>query len=127
MNKGTVSHRSASIRLSKLLELSMAQDFHLAKRHYDIALETNVEAYLPVTLSLFRLHARSIWYILTGRDGGRLWSRDADHGKLCVSDILLERHPSISQSSLIKTPRGRNWRKALASAVAQHPASQTKI
>ncbi len=60
-------------------------------------METNVEAYLPVTLSLFRLHARSIWYILTGRDGVRsLWSRDADHGKLCVSDILLERHPSIS-------------------------------
>ncbi|KAF8270495.1 hypothetical protein EI94DRAFT_775294 [Lactarius quietus] len=57
------------------------QDFHLAKRHYDIALETNVEAYLPVTLSLFRLHARSLWYILTGREGGlSLWSReDIDH------------------------------------------------
>ncbi len=83
MNKGTVSHRSASIRLSKLLELSMAQDFHLAKRHYDIALETNVEAYLPVALSLFRLHARSLWHTLTGRKGGlSLWSsKKIDSGK----------------------------------------------
>ncbi|KAH9174932.1 HCP-like protein [Lactarius sanguifluus] len=57
------------------------QDFHLAKRHYDIALETNVEAYLPVTLSLFRLHARSLWHTLTGREGGlSLWSKDdPDH------------------------------------------------
>ncbi|KAI0002186.1 HCP-like protein [Russula compacta] len=53
------------------------QDFHLAKRHYDIALETNVEAYLPVTLSLFRLHARSLWHTLTGREGGlSIWSNN---------------------------------------------------
>ncbi|KAI0272118.1 hypothetical protein BGY98DRAFT_1002630 [Russula aff. rugulosa BPL654] len=51
------------------------QDFHLAKRHYDIALETNVEAYLPVMLSLFRLHTHSLWYTLIGREGGlSLWS-----------------------------------------------------
>jgi len=51
------------------------QDFHLAKRHYDTALETNLEAYLPVTLSLFRLHARSLWHTLTGGEGGlSLWS-----------------------------------------------------
>jgi len=51
------------------------QDFHLAKRHYDFALDTNMEAYLPVTLSLFRLHARSLWHTLTGREGGlSLWS-----------------------------------------------------
>ncbi|KAI0302368.1 hypothetical protein B0F90DRAFT_1809833 [Multifurca ochricompacta] len=55
------------------------QDFHLAKRHYDVALETNVEAYLPATLSLFRLHARSLWHTLTGREGGlTLWSNDDD-------------------------------------------------
>ena len=61
----------------------MAQDFHLAKRHYDIALETNVEAYLPVMLSLFRLHARSLWHTLTGGDGGlSLWSKKTDDGKL---------------------------------------------
>jgi len=48
----------------------MAQDFHLAKRHYDFALGTNIEVYLPITLSLFRLHARSLWHTLTGRGGG---------------------------------------------------------
>ncbi|KAI0000900.1 hypothetical protein BJV77DRAFT_1057826 [Russula vinacea] len=51
------------------------QDFYLAKRHYDIALETNVEAYLPVMLSLFRLHARSLWHTFTGGESGlSLWS-----------------------------------------------------
>lgn len=37
------------------------QDFHLAKRYYDTAVETNVEAYLPVTLSLIKLHIRAAW------------------------------------------------------------------
>lgn len=31
-----------------------------------MALETNHEAYLPVTLSLVKLYARSVWHILTG-------------------------------------------------------------
>ena len=47
----------------------MAQDFHLAMRHYDFALGTNIEAHLPVTLSLFRLHACSLSHTLTGRGG----------------------------------------------------------
>ncbi|KAJ9474507.1 ERAD-associated E3 ubiquitin-protein ligase component HRD3 [Pseudozyma hubeiensis] len=37
------------------------QDFHLAKRYYDTAVETNVEAYLPVALSLVKLHVRAVW------------------------------------------------------------------
>ncbi|TKY88677.1 hypothetical protein EX895_002308 [Sporisorium graminicola] len=37
------------------------QDFHLAKRYYDTAVETNVEAYLPVALSLVKLHIRAVW------------------------------------------------------------------
>lgn len=41
------------------------QDFHLAKRYYDLALETNEEAYLPVTLSLFKLRLRSAWNSFT--------------------------------------------------------------
>ncbi|CCU81501.1 ubiquitin-protein ligase Sel1/Ubx2 [Blumeria hordei DH14] len=41
------------------------QDFHLAKRYYDLALETNEEAYLPVTLSLLKLRIRSAWNTLT--------------------------------------------------------------
>lgn len=45
--------------------VGLTQDFHLAKRFYDQALETNEEAYLPVTLSLFKLRLRSAWNTLT--------------------------------------------------------------
>ena len=45
--------------------VGIEQDFHLAKRLYDLALETNKEAYLPVKLSLFRLHWRSWWNDIT--------------------------------------------------------------
>ncbi|KAI9047494.1 hypothetical protein LZ554_008211 [Drepanopeziza brunnea f. sp. 'monogermtubi'] len=45
--------------------VGLTQDFHLAKRYYDLALETNEEAYLPVTLSLFKLRLRSAWNTLT--------------------------------------------------------------
>ncbi|WVR04491.1 hypothetical protein IAU60_001495 [Kwoniella sp. DSM 27419] len=37
------------------------RDWHLAKRFYDLAKETNTEAYLPVTLSLIKLYLRSWW------------------------------------------------------------------
>ena len=47
-----------------------SQDFHLAKRNYDLALETNSEAYLPVTLSLIRLYARSLWHTICGGENG---------------------------------------------------------
>ncbi|KAI1487999.1 hypothetical protein F5X96DRAFT_647558 [Biscogniauxia mediterranea] len=45
--------------------VGLTQDFHLAKRYYDQALEANEEAYLPVTLSLFKLRARSAWNTFT--------------------------------------------------------------
>jgi len=45
--------------------IGLDQDFHLAKRYYDHALETNDEAYLPVTLSLLKLRLRSAWNTLT--------------------------------------------------------------
>jgi SEL1 protein len=45
--------------------VGLTQDFHLAKRFYDQALDTNVEAYLPVTLSLLKLRIRSAWNTLT--------------------------------------------------------------
>jgi hypothetical protein len=94
---GTVSHRLAPIRTYELLELSMAQDFHLAKRHYDIALETNVEAYLPVMLSLFRLHAHSLWHTLIGREGGlSLWSsKKIDSGRSYFFKTITRRYSWI--------------------------------
>ncbi|TGZ83532.1 HCP-like protein [Ascodesmis nigricans] len=45
--------------------IGMAQDFHLAKRFYDLAFETNHEAYLPVTLALLKLRVRSAWNTIT--------------------------------------------------------------
>jgi SEL1 protein len=45
--------------------VGLNQDYHLAKRYYDAALVTNEEAYLPVTLSLLKLRARSAWNSFT--------------------------------------------------------------
>jgi SEL1 protein len=58
--------------------VGLTQDFHLAKRYYDHALETNDEAYLPVTLSLFILRARSAWNTLTN---GKINSIHDEPGK----------------------------------------------
>ncbi|KAJ6589807.1 hypothetical protein DFH09DRAFT_1140159 [Mycena vulgaris] len=59
--------------------VGVPQDFHLAKRHYDLALETNGEASLPVYLSLFKLYVRSIWHTLMGGKGGlNIWTLDED-------------------------------------------------
>ncbi|KAJ9126930.1 hypothetical protein QFC24_001161 [Naganishia onofrii] len=41
--------------------LGVPQDWHLAKRFYDLCRQTNPEAYLPVTLCLLKLHLRS-WF-----------------------------------------------------------------
>lgn len=47
--------------------VGVSQDYHLAKRFYDLAIETNSEASLPVTLSLIKLYLRSIWgYLIHG-------------------------------------------------------------
>ena len=46
--------------------IGIEQDFHLAKRFYDQALETNAEAYLPVKLSLAKLRLRSWWNDVSG-------------------------------------------------------------
>lgn len=57
------------------------QDFHLAKRYYDMAMETNSEAYIPVMASLIKLYARSFWHTLTGGEGGlSIFSSEDDYG-----------------------------------------------
>jgi len=61
--------------------VGVPQDFHLAKRHYDLAYETNSEAYLPVVMSLVKLHARSVWHTLMGGSNGlSIWGDDSDEG-----------------------------------------------
>lgn len=54
-----------------------------------MALETNSEAYLPVVLSLIKLHVRSLWHTLKGgKNGLDLWDFEEDlqleHGKHAV-------------------------------------------
>jgi SEL1 protein len=44
------------------------RDFHLAKRYYDMAVEINSEAYLPVLLSLIRLHIKALWATVWKRE-----------------------------------------------------------
>ncbi|KAH8828214.1 hypothetical protein DL96DRAFT_1797951 [Flagelloscypha sp. PMI_526] len=50
--------------------VGVPQDFHLAKRNYDLALDANPDAYFPILLSLIKLYARSFWYTLNGGEGG---------------------------------------------------------
>ncbi|TRM69138.1 hypothetical protein BD626DRAFT_6549 [Schizophyllum amplum] len=62
--------------------VGVPQDFHLAKRHYDLAHETNSEAYVPVLLSLMKLYARSAWHSLNGNPGGlNLWEDEEEDGE----------------------------------------------
>src|SRR5205814_390034 len=57
--------------------IAVEQDFHMAKRYYDRALETNDEAYLPVKLSLIKLRIRSFWNSITN---GKVNSIQAEPG-----------------------------------------------
>lgn len=45
--------------------VGVEQDFHLAKRYYDMAASTNTEAALPVALSLIKLRIRSFYNKIT--------------------------------------------------------------
>ena len=55
------------------------QDFHLAKRYYDLAMETHAEAYLPGLVSLVKLYVKSIIHTLKGGTGGlSLWGDEED-------------------------------------------------
>jgi SEL1 protein len=64
------------------VQVFYCQDFHLAKRLYDLALydlalETNSEVCRPVILSFAKLYARSTWHTLMRGTGGlNIWSPD---------------------------------------------------
>ena len=85
--------------------IGVTQDFHLAKRYYDLSLETNPEAYLPVTMSLIKLHMRSLYRaVITG---------DIKSISLFVSsDADLEDAAEVEGSaSKGKTPWLWSWRR----------------
>lgn len=50
--------------------IGVAKDFHLAKRSYDQALNTEQDAYLPVKLSLIKMYAKYYWEWITGHEVG---------------------------------------------------------
>ena len=67
--------------------IGVEQDFHLAKRFYDQALETNQEAYLPVKMSLIKLRMRSFWNTITH---GKVNSIQPDPGRyLLLHNVIL--------------------------------------
>ena len=68
----------------------MAQDFHLAKRYYDQSLETNSEAYLPVTIALFKLRIRSWWNGVSGGKAKGINDAEAEKPKRSISEWLTE-------------------------------------
>ncbi|KAI6007730.1 hypothetical protein F5J12DRAFT_905581 [Pisolithus orientalis] len=83
--------------------IGVPQDFHLAKRHYDQALDINSEAYLPVLLSLIKLHARSLWHTLQGGENGlKLWGYDED--KMSVSERANLKSREIDSASSSRSP-----------------------
>lgn len=74
--------------------IAVDQDFHMAKRYYDLALETNDEAYLPVKLSLIRLRLRSFWNRITN---GKVNSIQNERGKLVTASCSSQIDPLISR------------------------------
>ncbi|KAK6338871.1 ERAD-associated protein [Orbilia brochopaga] len=68
--------------------IGVEQDYHLAKRYYDLAVETNSEAYLPVTLSLLKLRARSFWNTVTGGKINAIGSDPEPQKRVTVKEWL---------------------------------------
>lgn len=75
------------------------QDFHLAKRYYDLALETAPEAYLPVKLALWKLRLRSRWNDWIGGDIKSMDYEDEDEKREhktwsdWLANFLEDEHP----------------------------------
>ena len=69
--------------------VGLTQDFHLAKRYYDLALETNEEAYLPVTLSLLKLRLRSAWNTLTQGSINSIQDEPGKHSQVRFIQLLI--------------------------------------
>lgn len=96
--------------------IGVEQDFHLAKRFYDQALETNEEAYLPVTLSLLKLRLRSFWNTITH---GRVKSIQSEPGIIPPFSPNL---PTCSINDKVRTDHPQ--RRTSAEMVLQRMAQQ---
>lgn len=59
--------------------VAVDQDFHMAKRYYDLALDLSPEAYLPVKLSLLKLRVRGYWNRITNGDVNNIRDEEGKH------------------------------------------------
>ena len=80
--------------------IGVEQDFHLAKRFYDQASETNSESYLPVKLSLIKLQLRSYWNTLTHGGVNSIQPEPGESAALAASALLM---PSAEQSTPVRS------------------------
>jgi SEL1 protein len=86
--------------------IGIEQDFHLAKRNYDLALDTNPrEAHLPVVLALYKLRLRSWWNTITN---GKIKSIQDEPSKLPSSVPFPFLHLLTRTQRSRKTGRSRN-------------------
>merc|ERR1712046_373900 len=82
--------------------LGLPQDFHLAKRFFDMAYETNVDASYPVTVALCGLWVHRAWRAL--------WLNDAAIG------VPTGLEPLAQLLRLLRPPQDKRTGKAEASA-----------
>ena len=83
--------------------IGVEQDFHLAKRFYDQALETNQESYLPVKMSLLKLRMRSFWNTITN---GNVNSIQSEPGMFHLGCVL----PSVTDELELSQSRRKSGR-----------------
>ncbi|KAJ5361772.1 Tetratricopeptide-like helical [Penicillium brevicompactum] len=58
--------------------VAVDQDFHMAKRYYDLALDLSPEAYLPVKMSLLKLRIRGYWNRITNGNINNIRDEEAE-------------------------------------------------
>lgn len=67
--------------------IGVEKSFHLAKRYYDLASETNSEAFFPVQLALVKLRVRSLWnYLISDGALNKITSLKYSDGDELVSE-----------------------------------------
>lgn len=92
--------------------IAVEQDFHMAKRYYDLALVTNHEAYLPVKLSLLKLRARGFWNRITNgdinpiRDEGKHMKLKGGDNRLAAYNRFLTEYPPQTPDLAVPSKNG---------------------
>jgi SEL1 protein len=93
----------------------LPRDWHLAKRYYDLALDTAPEAYIPAKLALLKLQAVQYWERFT-----KWWSGTSESTSATTSTA------SSSSASTAASSSDKSNSAATASAAASKSASKTK-